>query len=114
MKLKLKPPGTKRLKLYYDEPLSTSAFNFNLRRYKTAIAGEITVGPVTLVKAYADIYGWGEIDEPSEMTWAGEFFATIEIDNPFPGFTVKFDTVVGRCRLAVSKPRFESAYGFSA
>ena len=30
----LKPPGTKRLKLNYDEPLSTPAFKFNLRCYK--------------------------------------------------------------------------------
>jgi len=33
MKPKLKPPGTKRLKLKYDEPLSTFGFNFNSRRY---------------------------------------------------------------------------------
>ena len=29
----LKPPGTKLLKLKYDEPLSKIAFKFNLRRY---------------------------------------------------------------------------------
>ena len=29
----LKPPGTQRLKLKYDEPLSNFAFKFNLRRY---------------------------------------------------------------------------------
>ena len=29
----LKPPGTKRLKQKYDKLLSSSAFNFNLRRY---------------------------------------------------------------------------------
>jgi len=29
----LKAPGTKRLKLNYDEPLSNFAFEFNLRRY---------------------------------------------------------------------------------
>ena len=29
----LKAPGTKRLKLQYDEPLSSFAFKFNLRRY---------------------------------------------------------------------------------
>jgi hypothetical protein len=33
IKPKLKPPGTKRLKLKHDEPLSTFAFNFSLRRY---------------------------------------------------------------------------------
>ena len=29
----LKAPGTKRLKLKYDEPLSNFGFNYNLRRY---------------------------------------------------------------------------------
>ena len=33
MKPKLKPPGTKRLKVNYDILLSISAFNFILRRY---------------------------------------------------------------------------------
>ena len=33
MKPKLKPPGTKRLKLKHDVLLSTFAFKFNLRRY---------------------------------------------------------------------------------
>jgi hypothetical protein len=33
MKPKLKPPGTKRLKLQCDILLSTSAFKFNLRHY---------------------------------------------------------------------------------
>ena len=33
IKPKLKPPGTKRLKLKYDILLSTSAFKFNLRRF---------------------------------------------------------------------------------
>jgi hypothetical protein len=36
MKPKLKPPVTKRLKLKSDVLLSTSAFNFNLRRYTMA------------------------------------------------------------------------------
>ena len=33
----LKLPGTKRLKLECDEPLSNFAFNFNLRRYNEAV-----------------------------------------------------------------------------
>jgi hypothetical protein len=33
MKLTLKLPGTKRLKLEFDELLSSFAFKFNLRRY---------------------------------------------------------------------------------
>jgi len=33
MKPVLKPPGSILLKLIYDEPLSTFAFKFNLRRY---------------------------------------------------------------------------------
>jgi len=32
----LKAPGSERLKLKCDELLSTSAFNFNLRRYTMA------------------------------------------------------------------------------
>jgi len=38
MKPKLKPPGTVRLKLRYDGPLSKAAFRFNLRRSTEAIA----------------------------------------------------------------------------
>jgi hypothetical protein len=33
MKPLLKAPGTKRLKLKSDEPVSSSGFNFNLRHY---------------------------------------------------------------------------------
>jgi hypothetical protein len=36
VKPKLKPPGIKRLKLNCDVLLSTSSFNFNLRRYTEA------------------------------------------------------------------------------
>jgi len=38
MKPKLEPPGTKRLKLNCDILLSTSAFQFKLRRYSTAMS----------------------------------------------------------------------------
>jgi hypothetical protein len=38
MKLKLKPPGTKRLRLNRDIPLSIYAFEFNLRLYMKAAA----------------------------------------------------------------------------
>jgi len=36
----LKAPGTKRLKLKYEQSLSNVAFNFNLRRYTTVTALE--------------------------------------------------------------------------
>jgi hypothetical protein len=36
IKSTLKPPGTKRLNLQYDEPLSNFAFKFNLCRYTVA------------------------------------------------------------------------------
>jgi len=38
----LKAPGTRRLRLNYDELLSSFAFKFNLRRYSK---GTIKVGP---------------------------------------------------------------------
>ena len=37
VKLNLKPPGTERLKVQCDDPLSDFAFNFNLRRYVQAL-----------------------------------------------------------------------------
>jgi len=37
----VKAPATKRLKLHYDKPLSTFAFNFNLRRYNEARLTEL-------------------------------------------------------------------------
>ena len=37
MKLNLKPPGIKRLKLECDEALSNFAYNFNLCRYTMAV-----------------------------------------------------------------------------
>jgi hypothetical protein len=43
IKPKLKPPGTKRLKHKHDEPLSSFAFKFNLRRYNVA-AGAAPAG----------------------------------------------------------------------
>jgi hypothetical protein len=36
MEPKLTPPGSKRLKLNSDEPLSSFGFEFNLRRYSMA------------------------------------------------------------------------------
>jgi hypothetical protein len=37
MKPTLKPPRSKRLKLEHEKPLSSVAFNFNLRRYMKAV-----------------------------------------------------------------------------
>ena len=42
----MKAPGTKLLKLKYDEPLSIFAFNFNLRRYIKAAPIDIETIPV--------------------------------------------------------------------
>jgi hypothetical protein len=39
IRLTLKPPGTKRLKLRYDEAPSIFAFKFNLRRYTSGAVG---------------------------------------------------------------------------
>ena len=41
---KLKLPGTKRLKLNWDEPLSNFAFKFNLRRHTTAALVRLRLG----------------------------------------------------------------------
>ena len=38
MKRVLNAPGSKGLKLHYDEPLSNFTFKFNLRRFTTAVS----------------------------------------------------------------------------
>jgi hypothetical protein len=38
MRPKLKPPGTERLKLKYEELLSKFGFNFNLRRCTVSVS----------------------------------------------------------------------------
>ena len=45
IKSTLKAPGTKRLKLNYDNLLSNSAFKFNLRRYNAAGVGRCRLTP---------------------------------------------------------------------
>jgi hypothetical protein len=44
MKPVSKPPGTKRLKLIFDEQLSSFAFKFNLRRHTVVLDGGHGVG----------------------------------------------------------------------
>jgi len=50
MKPVLKAPGTKRLKLTYDQLLSNYAFNFNLRHYN-----KVLVLKRSLAGGYADV-----------------------------------------------------------
>jgi hypothetical protein len=47
MKLKFRPPGTKRLKLKCDILVSTSASKFNLRRYITGAAATAATPPAS-------------------------------------------------------------------
>jgi len=49
MKPVLKSPGSMLLKLIYDEPLSTSPFNFNLRRYTTVTIADFNITLKTLL-----------------------------------------------------------------
>ena len=56
MKPNLKPPGTKRLNLKCDILLSTSAFNFNLRRY-TVVASCGTGVTACILALGAEIAG---------------------------------------------------------
>ena len=72
----LKAPGTKRLKLKYDEVLSNFAFRFHLRRYTT---------DGVLVHAFF-MHGTG-----ADAAVVAELKALTR--------------VVGRCRLTLSNPR---------
>ena len=53
MKPMLKAPGTKCLNLKYGKPLSSFAFNANLRRYTTA--GDLTLAPPILATKFAPL-----------------------------------------------------------
>jgi len=83
MKPKLKAPGTKRLTLKCDEPLSNFAFKFNLRRYiksNTAESGG-AVAVTCATDAFADGYA------------------------PCPTFVLDdSDLKVGWCRYTLSNP----------
>jgi hypothetical protein len=65
MKLMLKPPGTKRLKLEYDGLLSNFGFKFSLRRYiKDVSDGE---HPVSLPLSYKEMRRMCGIPKPAKL-----------------------------------------------
>ena len=72
----LKAPGSERSKLKYDEPLSTLAFNFNMRRYTKELSYAHAVEASALRTQLADLR--------AQLTAA---------------------LMVGRCRLTLSDPR---------
>ena len=55
MKPMLKAPGTKRLKLKYDEPPSNFAFKFNLRRY-SMVDGSFWLSPFGPYKKLSELW----------------------------------------------------------
>ena len=66
MKPKLKAPGTKLLKLKYDEALSNFAFKINLRLYTWA--GEALAGfldPAALAGLLDPVGGLGNVADPA-------------------------------------------------
>ena len=65
MKPKLKPPGTKRLKLEYDGLLSNLGFKFNLRRYN--LEQQCAKLAISVAKE-------GERQRTSTMAWIVDHF----------------------------------------
>jgi hypothetical protein len=80
----LKAPRTQRLKLKCDEPLTNSAFKFNLRRYTTVLqcADAIQVRRRSSEETKGE---WGGTSE--------DVVVSVAVDE------------VGRCRLTLSNPR---------
>jgi hypothetical protein len=74
----LKTPGIKRLKLSYDEPPSSFAFKFNLRRYAKVVFA-----------SSSSIYG---------LNTKVPFSESDVTDTPASLYAV------GRCRLTLSNP----------
>jgi len=96
----LKLPGTKGLKLKYDEQLSNVAFNFNLRRY-------IKAGPFTITGSmFRSLTGCverGTVISGRLAIDAGDF--------KLPGITIVLtqycmsEQMAGWRRLTLSNPR---------
>jgi hypothetical protein len=99
IKPKLKPPGTKHLKLRCDTLLSTSAFKFNSRRYNMA-------GPAAdrlRVAGHQRAAGGSGIGRGGDKIVSGDFCLTQDLALENDGkWRVK--DPVGRCRLTLSNP----------
>jgi len=76
----LKAPGTKRLKLKHDEPLSNFAFKFNLRRYTK----ETTWGPLEEVIAVGFAYTF-------KISARDRFGTLITTHSDVSAFSLRFD-----------------------
>jgi hypothetical protein len=84
IKPKLKPPGTTPLKLQYDEPLSSFAFEFNLRRCTKAKKAKEK-----------------ERAREKREAEAAERVARVKAE-------AAAEEAVGRCRLTLSKPELKA------
>ena len=89
-KPKLKAPGIKRLKLYYDELPSNFVFKFNLCRYTEVLTDVIHIADKTLTY-YPMGFRDFQILKPEIVS---------ALPNPD-----KAITKVGRCRFTRSNPR---------
>jgi len=95
----LKAPGTKRLKVQYDEPLLTFAINFSLRRYNVEDDVSHIVG---------EAGGKARYISSTEIVCVAPIFGPASQAAQYPpGADAIAGTVgkVGRCRLTLRNPR---------
>ena len=113
----LKPPGTKHLKLKYDELLSSLAFKFNFRRYTLVELNQRRQDLLIELKSYEQnsrtVTALGDTEQ-TEMSGAiprdthvnSSLEMNPEIQSGELVLSTNNDTVikVRRCRLSVSNP----------
>jgi hypothetical protein len=113
----LKPPGTKHLKLKYDELLSSFAFKFNFRRYTLVELNQRRQDLLIELKSYEQnsrtVTALGDTEQ-TEMSGAiprdthvnSSLEMNPEIQSGELVLSTNNDTVikVRRCRLSVSNP----------
>ena len=91
----LKAPGTKRLKLKYDAPLSKFAFKFNLRRYNTESFQAATVGARPAADAplwYQSSLSWFQTPTSDGALWYQTTMSWFQTNGPV------------ECRSCVEQP----------
>jgi hypothetical protein len=108
MKPKLKAPGTKRLKLKYGEPLSTSCLKLNLRCYTK----DSPAARAADAQRWINEWRWTRAGQAATAIDGDDEWSVDTIDSldfsrrrSSPSDVMMTEPMVRRCRVTLSNPR---------